>query len=157
MSLAQVYFFICSSCRDSHRVRKFMLADNFWFSLEVAGCQRTDQPTGIQLSVIWIEHTLCAVLVMPRTSLQLEPYTLKLIKANQCLTPVLFLSLNLSFKATLAFEDLVGKQDLKVAIAFFRANALIQLRLSDDLDYQILSLLCNVRDIKLLSRSMLYI
>lgn len=60
-----------------------MLADNFWFSLEVAGCQKTDQQTRTGLpKVVSTKHPLCTVQAMPQTVSQLEDQTQKHIKAN---------------------------------------------------------------------------
>lgn len=75
----------CNSYRDSGRPRKSMLADNFWFSLEVAGCQQTAQSARTQLpALLCKKHTLCSNWVKPQTTLQLESHVLKHIRANYC-------------------------------------------------------------------------
>jgi hypothetical protein len=89
-----LFFFPCSSFRDSNWVKKFTLADNFWFSLEVAGCQKTDQPTRTQL-FICTKHTLCTIWGMPQIQHQLENHSLQHFGAISALTPALFLSLKL--------------------------------------------------------------
>lgn len=72
-----------------------MLADNFWFSLEVAGCQKTDWPPGTQLPTFVCRKRTLYNLGMPQTACQLEPVLCCTLGPISALTPALRLPLKL--------------------------------------------------------------
>lgn len=135
LSLAKVYFFIWSSYRDSHRAGTLCWLTPSGSHQRLQDVKKLTGQQGYNPKVICMRHPPCTFLVMPQMALQFEPHALKHSKANSCLTPALFLSLKLTVSTLCAFQDRTEKQDLKVGIIFSRANASIQSRFCDHLDY----------------------